>query len=67
LLRFEREGFAPLAAAFAERDALRGLRVNISNGQTGLADGVDASGALRLVTDTGPLVLTQHEVSVRPC
>jgi len=67
LLRFEREGFASLAAAFAERDALRGLRVNISNGQTGLADGVDASGALRLVTDTGPLVLTQHEVSVRPC
>ena len=67
LLRFERQGFAPLADAFAERDALRGLRVNISNGQTGQADGVDASGALRVLTETGPLVLTHHEVSVRPC
>jgi len=67
LLRFEREGFAPLVDAFSERDALCGLRVNISNGQTGVAKGVDASGALRVSTETGPLVLTHHEVSVRPC
>lgn len=67
LLRFEREGFSPLVSAFGERDALRGLRVNISDGQTGQSAGVDDSGALRVLTDAGPLFLTHHEVSVRPC
>ncbi len=70
LLRFERDGLAPFAAAFAERDLLRGHAVVTSLPQLpgGVADGIDARGALRLLTpDTpgGVELLTGGEVSVR--
>ena len=56
LLRFERDGLAPFAAAFAERDLLRGHAVVTSLPQLpgGVADGIDARGALRLLTPDTP-------------
>ena len=64
---FEREGFAPLQARYAARDALRGQRVRTSDGSEGIADGVDPDGALRLRTPDGVRRVQQGEVSVRPC
>jgi BirA family biotin operon repressor/biotin-[acetyl-CoA-carboxylase] ligase len=67
VLRFEKTGFGPLVEDYAERDALQGREVWVSNGQTGTACGVDPSGALLLQTPGGLVTLTHHEVSVRPC
>jgi BirA family biotin operon repressor/biotin-[acetyl-CoA-carboxylase] ligase len=67
LLRFEAEGFAAFASRFAARDALRGQGVTLSGGASGRADGVDASGALRVETDAGWQLVNSAEVSVRPC
>jgi BirA family biotin operon repressor/biotin-[acetyl-CoA-carboxylase] ligase len=64
---FERAGFAPLQSRYAARDALRGQRVRTSDGGEGIADGVDADGALRLRTPDGVRRVQQGEVSVRPC
>ncbi|TSE20987.1 Bifunctional ligase/repressor BirA [Tepidimonas alkaliphilus] len=66
--RFETEGFAPWQASYGALDALAGLRVRISDGREGVADGVTADGALRLRTADGRVVPVQAgEVSVRPC
>lgn len=64
---FEREGFGPLAARYAARDALRGRAVRLSDGTEGTAEGVDPDGALRLRTAAGVQRVQQGEVSVRPC
>ncbi|WP_058615910.1 biotin--[acetyl-CoA-carboxylase] ligase [Tepidimonas taiwanensis] len=64
---FEREGFAPWAARYAARDALRGRGVRLSDGGEGVADGVAPDGALRVRSATGLRHVHQGEVSVRPC
>lgn len=66
VLAFERAGFAPFERRFAQRDALAGQTVALSSGQTGLAEGVDASGALRVRTPAGVQTVTSGEISVRP-
>jgi BirA family biotin operon repressor/biotin-[acetyl-CoA-carboxylase] ligase len=66
LTEFERGGFAPLRERFEARDLLRGLAVRAGD-RTGVADGVDTDGGLRLRTDTGTVSITSGEVSVRPC
>lgn len=63
--QFERDGWAPFRAAFAERDALAGREVRLSDGTTGLAQGVDGSGALLVHTPLGPQKISSAEVSVR--
>jgi BirA family transcriptional regulator, biotin operon repressor / biotin---[acetyl-CoA-carboxylase] ligase len=66
ILRFEREGFAPFAEAYARRDLLRGHRVVTSgpDATEGLAEGVDERGALR-VRGEALHTLSSGEVSVR--
>ena len=66
--RFEREGFAGVQAAFAERDLLEGQAVSTT--QAGLpignAEGVDGTGALLVRAPDGALHrLVGGEVSVR--
>lgn len=67
LLQFEADGFAPFAEAFARRDVLRGQTVHTTSPQLaeGVAEGVDAHGALRVRAGTEQ-VLVSGEVSVRP-
>jgi len=67
LLRFEREGFAAFAAAYAQRDALKGRPVRLSDGQEGVADSVAPDGSLWLLSDTQRIAISHQEVSVRPC
>ena len=67
LLRFEREGFAAFAEAYAQRDALKGRAVRLSDGQEGLANGVAPDGSLWLLSDTQRIAISHQEVSVRPC
>ncbi len=64
--RFETEGFAPLRTAFHARDLLYGRELVCSDGVTGMARGVDASGALLVHTEQGLKKITSAEVSVRP-
>ena len=66
LLRFEREGFAPLVPAFARRDLLLGQAVTTTSPALpeGVAEGVDERGALRLRRG-GLHELVSGEVSVR--
>ena len=66
LQRFEQQGFAPFQAGFNTRDALEGLAVTLSDGQLGVARGVDAGGGLLLETPQGLRRVTSAEVSVRP-
>lgn len=66
LLRFAAQGFTAFQAGFAERDALAGCAVRLSDGVEGVARGVDASGALRVLTRNGPVRVSSAEVSVRP-
>ena len=66
VLRFAQNGFAPLQAAFAARDALLGQFVSLSDGREGEAIGVDATGALRVRTAQGTERVHSSEVSVRP-
>jgi BirA family biotin operon repressor/biotin-[acetyl-CoA-carboxylase] ligase len=66
LQRFEAEGFAPLAQAYARRDLLLGRRVTANTPEPleGIAEGVDERGALCL--RSGMLhTLVSGEVSVR--
>jgi BirA family biotin operon repressor/biotin-[acetyl-CoA-carboxylase] ligase len=67
LLRFEAEGFAPLVAAYARRDVLRGGEVTTTAAglPQGRAEGVDAQGAL-LVRQGQVHRVVSGEVSVRP-
>jgi BirA family biotin operon repressor/biotin-[acetyl-CoA-carboxylase] ligase len=64
--RFEREGFAPLQAAYDQRDVLRGEALVLSNGLTGVGAGVDAQGVLQLDAPAGRVGVASDEVSVRP-
>ncbi|WP_310625413.1 biotin--[acetyl-CoA-carboxylase] ligase [Limnohabitans sp.] len=66
LLAFERTGFAPLQNAFNARDALHQLPVTLSDGRSGVAHGVDATGALLVATAQGEEIISSSEVSVRP-
>ena len=63
---FEKVGFAPFQAGFNSRDALYMVPVALSDGTSGVAQGVDCCGALQLETARGLLSVTSAEVSVRP-
>ena len=67
LLRFQAEGFAPRALAYAARDVLRGRAVSTTLAELpdGVAEGVDEHGALR-VRRGGLHRVVSGEVSVRP-
>ncbi|MFT3664058.1 biotin--[acetyl-CoA-carboxylase] ligase [Piscinibacter sp.] len=67
LRRFEAEGFAAFAAAYARRDLLAGhaLSTTQQGVGVGIACGVDADGALRLQTPDGLVSIHSGEVSVR--
>jgi BirA family biotin operon repressor/biotin-[acetyl-CoA-carboxylase] ligase len=62
---FEAHGFAPFQAAFNACDALAQVPVTLSDGLQGIAQGVDATGALRVHTAQGVQRVTSSEVSVR--
>jgi BirA family transcriptional regulator, biotin operon repressor / biotin---[acetyl-CoA-carboxylase] ligase len=64
--RFEAHGFAPFQMAFNTRDALAQLPVTLSDGLQGVAQGVDATGALLVQTAQDVQRITSAEVSVRP-
>jgi BirA family transcriptional regulator, biotin operon repressor / biotin---[acetyl-CoA-carboxylase] ligase len=68
LLQFEREGFAAFVDRFAQRDLLQGHAVATTDPDlpNGIAEGVDASGALRVRADGRLHLITSAEVSVRP-
>jgi BirA family biotin operon repressor/biotin-[acetyl-CoA-carboxylase] ligase len=63
---FEARGFAPFAERFAARDALRGREVQLSDGTTGLCEGVAWGGELQVRTVDGLQMISSDEVSVRP-
>jgi BirA family biotin operon repressor/biotin-[acetyl-CoA-carboxylase] ligase len=69
LAAFEARGFAAFASRFAARDALAGRMLRTTDPEVpgGRADGVDADGALRLLTAEGLQRVRSGEVSVRPC
>ena len=66
LKQFESQGFAPLQTRFNARDALRGRQITSSEGWEGLCEGVDAEGALQILTPEGRQTINSSEVSVRP-
>jgi BirA family biotin operon repressor/biotin-[acetyl-CoA-carboxylase] ligase len=66
VLAFEAGGFAPFAERFAARDVLRGREVVLSDGTTGLCEGVAWGGELQVRTDAGLKLISSDEVSVRP-
>ncbi len=67
LRQFAAQGFAPWQARFATRDGLHGQAVDLSDGSTGIAQGVAANGALLVRTAQGPLrSVFSEEISVRP-
>ena len=63
---FEASGFGEMRSAFHARDLLYGREVVCTDGTTGNARGVDASGALLVHTATGLQKISSAEVSVRP-
>ncbi|MBP6382598.1 MAG: bifunctional biotin--[acetyl-CoA-carboxylase] ligase/biotin operon repressor BirA [Pseudomonadales bacterium] len=69
LADFARQGFPHFAPEWERVDALRGLAVSVSAGAGvslhGVADGIDAGGALRLRTPEGERLLSGGEISVR--
>ena len=68
LLKFEKQGFAPLAADFARRDVLAGHAVSTTSPGVpgGVAVGVDDRGGLRVRAAGGVVhTLVSGEVSVR--
>lgn len=67
ILAFESHGFAAFAARFAQRDALQGQSVQLSDGTQGTARGVNPQGALQVLTAQGLQSIHSSEVSVRPC
>lgn len=67
MLRFEAHGFAAFVQSFAQRDALHGLPLQLSDNTTGTGAGVDDLGRLLLQTPQGLRPVTSSEVSVRLC
>ncbi|MDO8903554.1 biotin--[acetyl-CoA-carboxylase] ligase [Hydrogenophaga sp.] len=67
LQAFASSGFTAFEERFAQRDALRNRAVRLSDGTEGTAHGVDADGALMVLTAQGMRHITSSEVSVRPC
>ena len=67
LLAFEHDGFAPLQAAYARRDALQGraVRINDAAMAEGVATGVDSDGALKVTLAGHVRRVVSGEVSVR--
>jgi BirA family transcriptional regulator, biotin operon repressor / biotin---[acetyl-CoA-carboxylase] ligase len=67
LVAFERDGFAPLQAAYARRDVLRGRVVRTTDATLpdGVATGVDADGALQVTGNGQVRRIVSGEVSVR--
>ncbi|PKO61046.1 MAG: biotin--[acetyl-CoA-carboxylase] ligase [Betaproteobacteria bacterium HGW-Betaproteobacteria-18] len=63
--RFEARGFAPFQGAFNALDALAQVPVTLSDGLQGVAQGVDATGALLVAAAQGVQRITSAEVSVR--
>lgn len=63
---FALRGFTPLAERFAERDLLRARAVTLSDGSSGVAEGVGPDGALLVRTAQGLQAVTSSEISVRP-
>jgi len=67
---FAREGFAALRGAWNMRHAYQGAEVRIINEdrveQAGVVQGVDANGALHLITPTGIATIVSGELSLRP-
>lgn len=62
--RWRAEGLAPLAGALAARDALRGREIALEQGGrrvAGVADGIQADGALRLLTAEGLVAIYSGE------
>lgn len=68
LATFEQHGFAPFAEAYAALDVLRGERVNLSDGRSGLCLGVDERGAMRVHIDgeAQAQAVDSGEISLRP-
>ncbi|WP_208511732.1 biotin--[acetyl-CoA-carboxylase] ligase [Variovorax paradoxus] len=66
VLAFGARGFAPFAERFAARDVLRGREVVLSDGRTGLCEGVSWTGELQVRTAEGLQAIVSDEVSVRP-
>lgn len=65
--QFAVQGFAPLQSAYHARDALFGRNVMCSDGQSGIARGVDTDGVLLLQTaDHGWKKMNSSEVSIKP-
>jgi BirA family biotin operon repressor/biotin-[acetyl-CoA-carboxylase] ligase len=67
LLAFESQGFAAFSQRFRQLDALQGLAVQLTDGTQGTACGVDAAGAMQVLTTEGMRLINSAEVSVRPC
>jgi BirA family biotin operon repressor/biotin-[acetyl-CoA-carboxylase] ligase len=67
LIAFDSDGFAPLQDAFARRDVLRGQVVRTSDATLpeGIAEGVDADGALKVAGGGQVRRVVSGEVSVR--
>jgi BirA family biotin operon repressor/biotin-[acetyl-CoA-carboxylase] ligase len=65
LKRFEAEGFGAFAEGYAARDLLRDRPVRTTQAIEGIAQGVSAQGALRVLTPAGLELITSGEVSVR--
>ena len=66
--RFAADGFGAFAQAYSARDALAGRRIRVQtarDGHDGIADGVDARGALRVRHGTALVAYDSADVSVR--
>lgn len=64
--RFSAQGFAAFRADFQRLDLLKGRAVSLSDGVQGIAQGVDARGALLVHTSEGERVIESAQLSVRP-
>ncbi len=70
LARFEREGFEPFKALFAQLDVLAGRPVYLANGNDtifGIARGIGSRGEIVVETAVGVCRYTVGEVSLRQC
>jgi BirA family biotin operon repressor/biotin-[acetyl-CoA-carboxylase] ligase len=66
-VRWRADGLKPLLAEIEARDALRGRTITLEQGGRlvcGVADGILADGALRLVTEEGPMPVYSGEAHI---